>query len=226
MTKAVVLSSGGLDSTTLLYHAKSRYDEILALSFDYGQRHSVELMRAQLIAARLKIDHRIAELPTWLFLGSALTSGHEVPEGRYDDPTMALTIVPNRNAVMLSMAYAFAESHQADAVCYAAHAGDHPVYPDCRPEFMNAFENMQQWALGHYIQLWAPFCNMTKDQIVKLGHQLEVPFELTWSCYKGGASHCGRCGTCTERKEAFQLAQVADPTGYEDSAFEFPAYRG
>jgi 7-cyano-7-deazaguanine synthase len=220
--KTVVLLSGGLDSTTLAYYLVKELDmDIATLSFDYGQRHGPkELEAARRTARNMGVEHRHAELPRSLFAGSALTSlDVDVPEGHYADDNMAITIVPNRNAVMLSLAFALAESLKFDAVAYAAHAGDHAVYPDCRPEFMVAFQEMQDLALGRHVELIRPFAEKTKADIVSIGEVLDVPFELTWSCYKGGEIHCGKCATCVERQEAFSLAGVDDPTEYLDATF-------
>lgn len=223
--KSVVLFSGGLDSTTALYTAK-QMGEVIALSFNYGQRHAVELEHAYSITELLGIEHFIVPIHAELFAGSALTGGDDVPEGHYADDNMKATIVPNRNAVMLSMAFALAVSRGYDTVVAGMHAGDHPIYPDCRPEFIEHFQTMEIMAIGGDAPvLWAPFLHHTKDLIVTAGQQLEVPFERTWSCYGGLETHCGRCGTCVERKEAFALAKVSDPTAYADEAFGFVAYR-
>ena len=151
--------------------------------------------------------------------GSALTDAIPVPDGHYAAPTMAVTVVPNRNAMMLSVAYAVAVAEQAQVVAIGVHAGDHFIYPDCRPTFITAFDTMQRIAVEGIgepqLRLEAPFAHLGKHQIVQLGTALQVPYVDTWSCYKGGEKHCGACGTCFERKEAFELAGVTDPTEYE-----------
>jgi 7-cyano-7-deazaguanine synthase len=156
---------------------------------------------------------------TRLLKGSALTDEIPVPDGHYAASTMAITVVPNRNAMMLSIAYAVAVAEQAKVVAFGVHAGDHFIYPDCRPAFITAFDTMQRIAVEGFgepqLRLEAPFMHMSKDQIVQLGTSLQVPYSDTWSCYKGGEKHCGTCGTCVERKEAFELAGVPDPTKYE-----------
>ena len=218
MSKYTVLFSGGLDSTVLVYHLRNLV-EVQGLNFRYGQRHSHrEEAKALHTARTLGITLRIYDLPEALFLGSALTGAAPVPEGHYEHKSMTATIVPNRNAVMLSLAVAYALSTGSGTVAYAAHAGDHPIYPDCRPEFVEAFNAMEAAALGGYgkVSVQAPFGLWTKSDIVKFGAQLRVPFEDTWSCYVGGAIHCGRCATCVERAEAFSLAGVSDPTSYAD----------
>ena len=215
----VLIYSGGLDSTVLLYDLRSRGDRLHALGIDYGQRHRRELESAKAICGELGIAYLIADLRGIrpLLVGSALTDDVAVPEGHYADQSMKLTVVPNRNMIMLSVAIGWAVSMKADAVAYAAHAGDHPIYPDCRP----AFTELMQQAAGlcdwHRVELIAPFIDKTKSDIVRIGAALAVPFDKTWSCYKGGDVHCGRCGTCVERREAFAQAGVNDPTAYADA---------
>lgn len=218
--KLVTLLSGGLDSTVLLYKLVHDQHAVRALSVNYGQRHLRELGAAQLVAEAAHVDEWVlADLSAAasLFAGSSQTSpGVPVPEGHYTEASMKATVVPNRNMVMLSLAAAWAISVKAEAVCYAAHAGDHAIYPDCRPEFFNALDEAVRLADWWRVKLFAPFLLLTKAEIVALGEALRVPFGATWSCYKGGERHCGRCGTCVERREAFQLAMVKDPTDYEE----------
>ncbi len=220
MNKAVAIVSGGIDSVTLAYHLSSQGHGLHLLSFDYGQRHVKELEFAAKCAADLRARHDIIDLSvlTPFLSGSALTDDINVPEGHYAAPNMRLTVVPNRNAIMLSVAYAVAVAEGAGMVATGVHAGDHPIYPDCRPEFIEAFDRMERHATDGYaaagLHLYAPFVDMTKAEIVALGASLFVPYEKTWSCYKGDTAHCGVCGTCVERREAFQLAGVTDPTIY------------
>lgn len=221
--KVIPILSGGLDSATLLYRYALEAEVPFALSFDYGQRHHTELRSAHVLCLARGIRHEIVEIRglSRLFKRSALTDDAvAVPEGHYSDESMKATIVPNRNAIMLSIAVAAAITESADAVAIGVHAGDHPIYPDCRPEFIEAFTVAMRWAnvgsVPDRFNVLAPFSNMTKDAIVRLGTGLGVPYEHTWSCYKGGKVHCGKCGTCVERREAFTLAGVADPTIYED----------
>jgi 7-cyano-7-deazaguanine synthase len=219
--KVVAVMSGGLDSTVLGYLLRSQGHELRVISFDYGQRHRKELDYARAVAADLAapwtlIDLAVAGLGE-LLRGSALTDATiEVPQGHYADESMRVTVVPNRNAIMLSIACAAAGSWGDGIVAFAVHAGDHPIYPDCRPAFVQAFEAMERVAMEGMsdIRLLAPFVDRTKADIVRLGQQLGVPFERTWSCYNGRDVHCGACGTCYERREAFQLAGVSDPTDY------------
>lgn len=222
MSTAVVIISGGMDSVTLAHALHAEGYTLSCLSFDYGQRHKKELDFALRCAQRLDAKHAIVDLSSLstLLKGSALTDDRvEVPEGHYAAPNMALTVVPNRNAIMLAIAYGVAVAEQAEIVAIGVHAGDHFIYPDCRPQFTQAFDAMQRCAVegfGHAnLHLHTPFIAMTKHDIAALGARLAVPFEETWSCYKGGLLHCGKCGTCYERKEAFELAGVVDPTEYE-----------
>ncbi|MHB8489290.1 MAG: 7-cyano-7-deazaguanine synthase QueC [Candidatus Dormibacteria bacterium] len=223
--RVVAVVSGGLDSTTMAYWLRARGYDVTAISFDYGQRHRKELAFAELMAADLDASWTLIDLHaaglTSILGGSALTDETvTVPDGHYADESMTITVVPNRNAIMLSIACALAVTREADAVAFGAHTGDHFIYPDCRPEFVRAFEAMVNVAVAGLakIEMLAPFLAMTKTDIVKLGDELHVPFERTWSCYKGGALHCGTCGTCFERREAFVLARVADPTRYESAS--------
>ena len=220
--RVIAVVSGGLDSTTMAYWLRAQGYAIAAISFDYGQRHRRELAFAEQMAADLDASWTLIDLHaaglTSILSGSALTDDSvTVPDGHYADESMKITVVPNRNAIMLSIASALAVTREAGAVAFGAHTGDHFIYPDCRPEFVRAFERMVNVAVEGLasIEILAPFLSMTKTDIVKLGDELRVPFERTWSCYKGGALHCGTCGTCFERREAFALAHVADPTPYE-----------
>jgi 7-cyano-7-deazaguanine synthase len=208
--KIVCLLSGGIDSSTLLYWLwKNRGYEVYPLTILYGQRHSKEVEAASKVASYLGLVHLTTSLPTELFRGSSLTGKGELPEGYYTDSSMAQTVVPNRNMVLLSLAGAYAVSIGAHSVAYAAHSGDHPVYPDCRPEFIAGMGKTLE--LGAGLGLYTPFMNWSKTDIVKLGLQLEVPYMLTWSCYKGEERPCLRCGTCVERTEAFAQNSIMDP---------------
>ena len=215
--------SGGLDSSVMAHLLHAQGHALHAVSFDYGQRHRRELDFARAMAAALGAPWELVDLRaagvTRFLAGSALTDDAvAVPEGHYADESMRATVVPNRNAMMLAIACCLAGSSRADAVALAVHGGDHPVYPDCRPEFVRAFEAMERLAMqgmADELQILAPFVQMSKADIVTVGAGLDVPFEQTWSCYNGRELHCGRCGTCYERREAFALAGVADPTQYE-----------
>ena len=225
MSGVVALVSGGLDSVTLAHLlARDHAGPLHLVSVDYGQRHVQELDYARRCAGRLGARWDVVDLRSLqpLLGGSALTdSTVEVPSGHYADDTMRITVVPNRNAVMLAVAYAVAVSDAADVVATAVHAGDHAIYPDCRPAFVDAFRAMENLATEGFAApdlLKAPFIHMTKADIVRLGAELGVPFVDTWSCYRGGDRQCGTCGTCVERREAFSEAGIEDPTIYQSAA--------
>ncbi|MEC9198813.1 MAG: 7-cyano-7-deazaguanine synthase QueC [Pseudomonadota bacterium] len=221
--KTIVICSGGLDSVSLAHMVADQHTLTRLVSFDYGQRHRKELDYAARAATRLGVPHDIIDMrPIGAALtGSALTDNIDVPDGHYAEETMKITVVPNRNAIMLAIAFGVAAANKDDAVATAVHGGDHFIYPDCRPAFTQAFEVMQKAALDGYadVSLYTPFVHRSKADIVTEGAKHNTPFADTWSCYKGGAHHCGRCGTCVERREAFHLAGVEDPTIYEDPDF-------
>ncbi len=226
--KGVAIVSGGMDSVTMAYFlTRIKNHDLHLITFDYGQKHSKEIHYARKCAEALDFPHAVVKMPIF-GKGSALTDGKvDVPEGHYAAPNMAATVVPNRNAIFLSLAYSLAISEGYDFVAAGMHAGDHPIYPDCRPEFTRAFEEMERLATEGYsveggVKFLAPFVEMGKHDIVFLGASIDVPFKDTWSCYQGNSVHCGRCGTCVERKEAFMLAEVEDPTVYD----KFPDVRG
>ncbi len=219
--KTVVVCSGGLDSVTLAHVVADTRDLTRLVSFDYGQRHAKELEFAARAATRLGVPHDVIDMRGIgaVLTGSALTQDDvDVPDGHYAEDTMRITVVPNRNAIMLTVAYGIAAAHGDNAVATAVHGGDHFIYPDCRPAFTRAFEVMQNHALDGYadVSLFTPFVDIPKAEIVTIGARHNVPFGDTWSCYKGGTNHCGRCGTCVERREAFAIAGVDDPTTYDD----------
>lgn len=221
--EALAVVSGGMDSVTLAHLLDSEGYDLHLLCFDYGQRHKKEISYAQLCAKRLTASFDIADISGVgrLLSGSALTDDVGVPHGHYAAENMAVTVVPNRNAIMLSIAYGVAVARDSALVACAVHAGDHYVYPDCRPQFIEVFDTMERRAVEGFgdpsLHLHAPFIEKTKAEIVEIGSRLGVPYEDTWSCYEGGDLHCGLCGTCNERKEAFQLAGVPDPTTYRAS---------
>lgn len=215
MTHIVVLS-GGMDSATVLGRVKRDYpnDIVIGLGFDYGQRHRKEIDAARAIAHHYKIPYRV--VPVGVLHGSALLSPTEViPEGMYDAPSMKSTVVSGRNLLFAAIAVGLAEPD--DKLWFGVHAGDHPVYRDCRPEFWNGLRDIV--ATAYHIGIATPMLNLSKAEIVLLGHALDVPYHLTWSCYVGAEAHCGRCGTCVERAEAFSIAGIADPTVYADPEF-------
>ena len=221
--KTLVLCSGGLDSVTLAHKVANEHDLTGLLSFDYGQRHAKELDFARRCAERLGIRHDVIDISAISrhLSGSALTDNVSVPDGHYAEETMKITVVPNRNAIMLTIAFGVAAARQIDAVAAAMHGGDHFIYPDCRPDFLKAFAEMQRHALDGSKPgaLYTPFADLSKADIVAEGARHEIPFAETWSCYKGGEIHCGRCGTCVERREAFAISGVHDPTVYADQDY-------
>ena len=222
-SRSIVLLSGGIDSTTAFYQALDEVKVAMAISFDYGQRHRVELTYAHKTARKEGIPHEIIDMTSIgrLLQGSALSDPDnvEVPDGHYAEETMKQTIVPNRNTIMLSMAVGAAIGIGAGQVWAAMHAGDHPIYPDCRPEFIDKLNELIPIATESAVVVVTPFIDITKQEIIRKGFRLGIDFSATWSCYKGGKIHCGRCGTCVERAEAFFLAGVRDPTQYEDKEY-------
>lgn len=218
--KVIVLCSGGMDSVAALHEARARGHEIVAvLSFHYGSKHNDrEIPFAAHHAQALGLRHEIVRLDfvDRLFASSLLASGGAIPDGHYEEATMKQTVVPFRNGMMLAIAAGVGESAGADAIVIAAHSGDHAIYPDCREPFMQAMGEAIR--LGTYagVRLLRPFIDLSKGQIAARGAALGVDFAQTWSCYKGGEIHCGRCGTCVERREAFLVAGVPDPTVYAD----------
>lgn len=232
-SSAVAVFSGGLDSTTLVYDAIDRGFEIKRLvSFNYGQRHVKELDYAVNTADRLKLKHSVIDLWSSGFtealvtdrVGSSLIDTNtDVPDGLYSDETMKATVVPNRNMVMISIAGAIAVAEEANVVLVGVHAGDHAIYPDCRPHFIEMVShaltagNIGFGAFDPYDAVLAPYIGQTKAQIAKRAFELGVPLESTWSCYKGEKIHCGRCGTCVERLEAIDDAlKILDDGTFQD----------
>ena len=216
--KVVVLVSGGMDSVTALHSAAAEHEVIAGLSFDYGSKHNHrELPFAKTHCDHFGVPHVVIPLPFIddLFASDLLRSGGEVPEGHYEAENMKQTVVPFRNGIMLSIAAGFAESRGAAGLVIAAHSGDHAIYPDCREEFMRPMA--EAIAEGTYadLEVLRPFIDCRKEDIAAIGSRLGVDYSQTWSCYKGGEIHCGKCGTCVERKEAFALAGIEDPTVYE-----------
>lgn len=217
--KTIVVFSGGMDSTVLLAQMLMEGHEVRALSVNYGQRHNRELIAAVNIARHFGVEHQIAdmrELAKFLSGSSQTSPDVAVPHGHYAEESMKKTVVPNRNMLLLAIAGAWAISTKSDSITYGAHAGDHAIYPDCRPEFADAMNRALLLSDWHSVHINRPFIKMTKAGICKTGAILQAPLHLSYSCYEGREKHCGKCGTCVERKEAFQLAGVTDPTTYED----------
>lgn len=219
--KVVALVSGGMDSVAALYEAHRTCEVVGALSFDYGSKHNhKEIPFAAFHCQRLGIPHRIIQLDFvgQLFKSDLLKSGGTIPDGHYEEQTMKQTVVPFRNGIMLAIAGGFAESIEAQALVIAAHAGDHAIYPDCREDFMKAMGDAIRLGTYAQVEILRPFIRATKAEIARRGHELGVDFSKTWSCYKGAAIHCGSCGTCVERREAFMQAGIPDPTLYADTS--------
>ena len=213
---AVIILSGGMDSVTMLYDYQERI--AVAISFDYGSNHNAkEIPFAQLHCRRLGIEHLVIPLEfIHRYFDSSLLQGAEaIPEGHYAADNRKSTVVPFRNAIMLSVAVGLAESRHLNYVMMANHGGDHTIYPDCRPEFVKAFSDASVAGTYEKVEVWAPYTMLTKVDIAKRGKELGIDYSETWSRYKGGDVHCGRCGTCMERKEALEQAGIADHTAYE-----------
>ena len=216
MKNSVIIVSGGMDSITLLYDHK---DEIaLGISFDYGSNHNArEIPFAKMHCERLGIKHITINLDFMhqYFKSSLLDCAEAIPEGHYADDNMKSTVVPFRNGIMLSIAIGIAESNNLDQVFIANHGGDHTIYPDCRPEFINAIDAAATAGTYNNVKVVAPYTQITKSDIARIGKKLGIDYTETWSCYKGGEVHCGKCGTCVERKEALAEAGIEDKTIYE-----------
>ena len=223
--KVAVLVSGGMDSVVALYEAHREHEVVLALSFDYGSKHNHrEIPHARHHAGELGVPHEVIELGFMneLFRSDLLKSGGEIPEGHYEEESMKATVVPFRNGIMLAIAAGLAESRGAEGLVIAAHSGDHAIYPDCRGEFMTAMGEAIELGTYENVALLRPFIALRKEESAARGAELGVDFSRTWSCYKGGDVHCGKCGTCVERREAFQLAGLNDPTEYLETG-ELPS---
>lgn len=213
---SVIIVSGGMDSITLLYDHK---DEIaLGISFDYGSNHNArEIPFAKLHCERLGIRHITIGLDFMhkYFKSSLLDGADAIPEGHYAAENMKSTVVPFRNGIMLSIAIGIAESNGLDQVFIANHGGDHTIYPDCRPDFIDAINSASQAGTFNNVKVLAPYTDITKGDIARIGKNIGIDYTETWSCYKGGEKHCGKCGTCVERKEALKEAGIEDNTIYE-----------
>ena len=220
MSSVVIIYSGGLDSTTLLYLACEQFGAecVHTLSFDYGQRHSRELASAQAVCSNLSVSHKVIDLQSigaiWAEKSALTSADAEMPSGEYDLENMKVTVVPNRNMLFLSVATAYALVNSCDQVWYGAHAGDHEVYPDCRPEFIAAMDQAAKLCDYNEVSVKAPFAESTKADIVAEASRLGVPVDKTWTCYEGGAQACGKCGACISRLQAFAENGLQDAIEY------------
>ena len=217
MKDSVIIVSGGMDSITLLHDYKDRI--ALGISFDYGSNHNAkEIPFAELHCKRLGIKHITIPLEFMhkYFMSSLLEGADAIPEGHYEDENMKSTVVPFRNGIMLAIAAGIAESNGLDHVMIANHGGDHAIYPDCRPEFISAMSSATSAGSYNGVTVIAPYTSITKGDIARRGKELGIDYTETWSCYKGGDKHCGKCGTCVERKEALRDAGIEDFTEYEE----------
>nr|WP_264194010.1 7-cyano-7-deazaguanine synthase QueC [Marinomonas algarum] len=216
--KAVVVYSGGMDSFTVLHTALRSGLDVYAISFNYGQKHSKELTVAASVCQALSISHKIVDITAInsLMANSSLTGDTDIPEGHYESDNMKSTVVPNRNMVLLSMAIAYAVSLEAGKVYYGAHAGDHHIYPDCRPEFVNAMNAVANIANYQPVDIVTPFLHASKGDILKAGLAMGLDYADTWTCYNGREQSCGKCGACHERLEAFAEQGRQDPLAYEN----------
>ncbi|NQY64391.1 MAG: 7-cyano-7-deazaguanine synthase QueC [Alteromonadaceae bacterium] len=219
--KVVVIYSGGMDSFTVLNQALKNGKEVYAISFDYGQRHVKELECASLVCKQLNITHKVIDISAinQLLAGSSLmaseTENIEIPEGHYQADNMKSTVVPNRNMILISLAVAYAVSVGAAQVYYGAHSGDHAIYPDCRPEFVEKMNDVCQIANYEAVEIFSPYLNVNKTAILTDGISMGLDYSNTWTCYNGREKACGKCGACQERLEAFRDNNVTDPLLYE-----------
>ena len=217
MKDSVIIVSGGMDSITMLYEYRERI--AVGVSFDYGSNHNArEIPFARLHCERLGIRHIVVNLDFMHrhFKSSLLEGADAIPEGHYADENMKSTVVPFRNGIMLAIATGLAESNGLKYVMMANHGGDHAIYPDCRPDFVKAFDEAAAAGTYEGVRVLAPYTDLTKADIARKGREMGIDYAETWSCYKGGEHHCGRCGTCVERKEALADAGVCDTTIYEN----------
>jgi len=215
--KVVVIYSGGMDSFTVLNRALKDGKEVYALSFDYGQRHVKELECASSVCVSLNVSHKVIDISAinQLLAGSSLTDDIEIPEGHYEAENMKSTIVPNRNMILLSLAVGYAVSVGASQVYYGAHSGDHAIYPDCRPEFVQKMNDVCQIANYESVEIFSPYLSVNKTAILADGLSMGLDYSNTWTCYNGREKACGKCGACQERIEAFTDNEIIDPIEYE-----------
>ena len=215
--KVVVIYSGGMDSFTVLNRAIKDGKQVYALSFDYGQKHVKELDFAANVCKELGISHKVVDISAinQLIASSSLTSDAEIPEGHYQEESMKSTVVPNRNMILLSLAVGYAVSVEASQVYYGAHSGDHAIYPDCRPEFVEKMNDVCQIANYEPVEIFSPYLTQSKIDILTDGISMGLDYGKSWTCYNGREKACGKCGACQERLEAFEKNNATDPLEYE-----------
>ncbi|MDB2373572.1 7-cyano-7-deazaguanine synthase QueC [Psychrosphaera haliotis] len=215
--KVVVIFSGGMDSYTVLNKAIKDGFDVYALTFDYGQRHVKEVQYAKRACEQLNIQHKIVDISAInsIIAGSSLTDDIDVPDGHYESDSMKQTVVPNRNMILLSLAIGYAVSLEATKVYYGAHSGDHAIYPDCRPEFVEKMQNVAAIANYEPVDIAVPYINNDKIEILADGIEMGLDYSQTWTCYNGREKACGTCGACQERLEAFNKNGLTDPLEYE-----------
>ncbi len=215
--KVVVIFSGGMDSFTVLNRALKDGKEVYALTFDYGQKHVKEIACASKVCEQVGVAHKVIDISAinQLLAGSSLTDDIDIPEGHYEAESMKSTVVPNRNMILLSLAVGYAVSVKASQVYYGAHSGDHAIYPDCRPEFVMKMNDVCQIANYEAVEIFSPYLNDTKSDILTDGIKMGLSYDDTWTCYNGREKACGKCGACQERLEAFADNNATDPLAYE-----------
>lgn len=215
--KVVVIYSGGMDSYTVLNRAIKDGKQVFPITFDYGQRHVKEIACAKAVCERLNVPHKIIDISAinQLLAGSSLTDNIDIPHGHYEEESMKSTVVPNRNMILLSLAVGYAVSIEASQVYYGAHSGDHAIYPDCRPEFVEKMNDVCQIANYEAIDIFSPYLTVSKTDILTDGIKMGLDYSQTWTCYNGREKSCGKCGACQERLEAFEQNNAVDPLAYE-----------
>lgn len=215
--KVVVIFSGGMDSFTVLNRAIKDGKQVFPLTFDYGQRHVKEIECASAVCKELGVEHKVIDISAinQLLAGSSLTDDIEIPEGHYEEESMKSTVVPNRNMILISLAVGYAVSVGASQVYYGAHSGDHAIYPDCRPEFVDKMNDVCQIANYEPVEIFSPYLNVDKTAILTDGLKMGLDYSKTWTCYNGREKACGKCGACQERLEAFRDNNATDPIPYE-----------
>jgi 7-cyano-7-deazaguanine synthase len=216
--KKLIILSGGLDSSVMLAYMLQSSNDVECLTFWYGSKHNEREYRAACAVTehyRVSLKRIALDFMPNNFKSDLLLTGGDIPKGHYEHESMKRTVVPFRNGIMLSIAAGYAERIGAEQIAIGNHFGDHAIYPDCRKSFIKPMQQAIKEGTEKNIILASPFCDLRKEDIARIGQQLNVPMELTYSCYEGAEIHCGECGTCVERKEAFVLANILDKTTYQ-----------